>query len=62
MFRYGVWQDLYSQMKNEIPFLEFHQGFSSHGEMVEWGGVEGHKILVQDDLMIDAADNMDMVH
>lgn len=42
MFCYGVWQDLYSQMKNEIPLLEFHQGFPSHEEMVEWGGVGGH--------------------
>lgn len=30
--------------------------------MVEWGGGEGHKILVLDDLMIDAAENMEMVH
>lgn len=62
MFCYGVWQNLYSEMEKDISFIEFHQGFPSKEEMVEWGGIEGHKILVLDDLMIDAAENMEMVH
>lgn len=62
MFCYGVWQDLYDQMKQEIPFIEFHRGFPPADEMQEWGNIKGHKILVLDDLMIDAADNLDMVH
>jgi tRNA A37 threonylcarbamoyladenosine biosynthesis protein TsaE len=62
LFCYGVWQNLYDQMNKEIPFIEFHQGLPSSDELYEWGAIEGHKILVLDDLMIDAADKMEMVH
>lgn len=62
LFCYGVWQDLYNQMKKEIPLIEFHQGLPSSDEIYEWGASEGHKILVLDDLMIDAADKVEMAH
>lgn len=62
LFCYGVWQDLYDQMNKEIPFIEFHQGLPSSDEIYEWGAIEGHKILVLDDLMIDAADKVEMAH
>lgn len=42
MFSYSVWQDLYDQMKNEIPFIEFYKGFPPAAEMHEWGGIKGH--------------------
>lgn len=62
MFCYSVWQELYTKMKTVLPFIEFHQGFPSKEEMLEWRSNEGHKILVLDDLMIDAADSMETVH
>lgn len=62
LFCYGVWQKLYTDMKRENSNIEFHQGFPSKEELIEWGSNEGHKILVLDDLMIDAADSMETVH
>lgn len=62
LFCYGVWQDLYDRMNKEIPFIEFHQGLPSSDEIYEFGLIEGHKILVLDDLMIDAADKVEMAH
>lgn len=62
LFCYGVWQDLYDRMNKEIPFIEFYQGLPSSDEIYEFGLIEGHKILVLDDLMIDAADKVEMAH
>jgi hypothetical protein len=59
---YGVWKNLYNQTKQEMPFIEFHKGFPPADEMQELGNIKGHNILVLDDFMIDAADNLDMVH
>lgn len=62
LFFYVVWQDLYDQMNKDIPIIEFHQGLAFSDELYEWGAIEGHKTLVLDDLMIDAADKVEMTH
>lgn len=49
-------------MNKEIPFIEFHQGLPSSDKIHEFGLIEGHKILVLDDLMIDASDKVEMAH
>lgn len=59
---YTVYQPLYDEMKNEISNIEFHQGLPSMNTLTEWGEVHGHKIVVLDDLMMDAADSPEIVH
>ncbi|CAC5409972.1 unnamed protein product [Mytilus coruscus] len=56
-FCYSVYQDLYTEMKKEIPNIHFHQGLPSKEILREWGDMKGHKIVVFDDLMMDAADS-----
>ena len=61
-FCYTIYQPLYDEMKNEISNIEFHQGLPSMDTLTEWGEVHGHKIVVLDDLMMDAADSSEIVH
>lgn len=61
-FCYTVYQSLYDEMKKEIPNIEFHQGLPSMETLTEWGVMKGHKIVVLDDLMMDAADSSEIVH
>lgn len=53
---------LIDRMNKEIPFIEFHQGLPFSDKIHGFGLIEGHKILVLDDLMIDASDKVEMAH
>lgn len=61
-FCYSVYQDLYTEMKKQIRNIHFHQGLPSKEILREWGDMKGHKIVVFDDLMMDAADSDEIVH
>jgi hypothetical protein len=62
LFCYTVYQPLYDEMKKEIPLIEFHQGLPTVDTLTEWGAIHGHKIVVLDDLMMDAANSDEIVH
>jgi hypothetical protein len=49
-------------MKKDIPNMHFHQSLPSMETLTEWGEIMGHKIVVLDDLMMDAADSDGIVH
>ena len=59
---YSIWQNLYSDMQNEISNIHFHKGLPSMETLTEWGSLTGHKMLVLDDLMTEAADSSEIVH
>ena len=61
-FCYSVYQDLYNDMKKDIPNMHFHQSLPSMETLTEWGEIMGHKIVILDDLMMDAADSDGIVH
>lgn len=61
-FYYSVWQELYDQMLQCISNITFHIGLPTMDELKDWGGKNGHKIVVLDDLMLDAADSSEMTH
>lgn len=61
-FCYTVYQPIYDEMKKEISNIEFHQGLPSMDTLSGWGAMNGHKIVVLDDLMMDAADSSEIVH
>ena len=61
-FCYTVYQPLYDEMKKEIPLIEFYQGLPTMDTLTEWGAIHGHKIVVLDDLMMDAANSDEIVH
>jgi hypothetical protein len=49
-------------MQNEISNIHFHKGLPSMETLTKWGSLTGHKILVLDYLMTEAADNSEIVH
>ena len=61
-FCYTVYQPLYDEMKKEIPNIHFHQSLPTMDTLTEWGAIHGHKIVVLDDLMMDAANSDEIVH
>ena len=61
-FCYSMWQNLYDEMQNEIKNIHFYKGIPSMEELSDWGSVEGHKILVLDDLMIKGVDSEELIH
>jgi len=61
-FCYSVDQPIYDEMKKEISNIEFHKGFPNMDTLMEWGAIPGHKIVVLDDLMMDAADSPEIAH
>ena len=61
-FCYSIWQNLYSDMQNEISHIHFHTGLPSMETLTEWGSLTGHNILVLDDLMMEAVDSSEIFH
>ena len=61
-FCYTVYQPLIDEMKKEIPLIEFHQGLPTMDTLTEWGAIHGHKIVVMNDLMMDAANSDEILH
>ena len=62
-FCYSVWQSIYDEMKSSIPNIFFHNGLPSKDELIDWSNnKEDHKLIILDDLMMDAADCTDVVH
>jgi len=61
-FCYSMWQNIYSEMQNEVNNIQFYQGFPSMDDLNDWGTEEGHKILVLDDLMIKGVDSEELIH
>ena len=62
MFCYNVWQPLYDEIVKNVPNITFSKGLPTVDDVNEWSASDGHKILLFDDLMIDAADNLDVVN
>lgn len=55
-------QPIYNEMKKEISNIEFQQGFPHMDTLMEWGAISVHKIVVLDDLMMDAANSPEIAH
>ncbi|CAG2245142.1 unnamed protein product [Mytilus edulis] len=55
-FCYSIWQPLYSEMQQSVSSILFHKGLPTMDQINEWGSEQGHKLLVFDDLMMEAAD------
>ncbi|CAC5407083.1 unnamed protein product [Mytilus coruscus] len=49
-------------MQYDIKNIQFYQGLPSLEELNVWGAVEGHKILVLDDLMMKGVDSEELIH
>ncbi|CAC5415721.1 unnamed protein product [Mytilus coruscus] len=55
-------QNQYDEMKDEIKNIRFQQGLPTMEDLNDWGGEDGHKLLVLDDLMIKGADSEELIH
>ena len=53
MYRYGVYQSLFDEMKQTIPQISFHQGLPDRDEIEQLAG----GLLILDDLMAEVAES-----
>lgn len=60
-FCYTAWQPMYDEMKQSIKVITFHHTLPSGDTLEEWCSLEGHKIIVIDDLLIDGCDSTDIL-
>lgn len=60
-FCYSMWQKIYNEMENEIADIQFYKGLPTMDILNEWGAVEGHKIIVFDDLMMKGVESEELV-
>lgn len=57
LYCYGVYQDLYDEMKRSVPNIDFHCGLPD-AEMLEELSKDGeHKLVILDDLQHKAVEN-----
>lgn len=59
---YSIWQSIFDEMRSSVSNLQFYQGFPSMDVLSEWGTLQGHKVVVLDDLMMEAADSKELIH
>lgn len=58
---YSAWQKAYDEMKNNTKTLTFHHMLPDGDRLQDWSSMDGHKIIVIDDLLIDGCDNTDLL-
>ena len=56
-YYYGIWQDLFKEMQNEIEGLSFHEGLPSEEDVMSFTNANSHTILILDDVMHIAANS-----
>ena len=56
LYCYGVWQELFEQMEEEIPNIVFLKGLPSLQQIEEFSGSK-HNIIILDDLMEECVKN-----
>ena len=65
MYCYGIYQDLFTQMKADIPRLTFHKGIPSSAViedmLAEDNTLEGHYLLILDDLQSSVLDSKELL-
>jgi len=59
LYCYGVYQELYDDMKDKCSYICFHEGLPSVQEIDEFANGE-HRIIVLDDLLNDVVQNVEM--
>lgn len=51
LYCYGIYQDLFDQMQNDIPNFTLHEGLPSKEEIENFNIKQKHSLIVLDDLM-----------
>jgi len=60
LYCYGIWQDLFSKMENDIKNIIFHEGLPSSSQIDDICSNNAHNIIVLDDLMHEVVKNSDI--
>jgi len=58
---YDTWQPMFDELKRNLQEITFHQGIPDEEQFKEWGEVNGHKVLVIDDYMVEGVDNANLM-
>jgi ABC-type glutathione transport system ATPase component len=56
-YYYGIWQNAYDKMLNDIPNMTFQQGLPSESELMEFTDAKSHSLIIIDDLMNQACNS-----
>lgn len=54
-YYYGIYQDLFDEMKREIPGISFQEGLPTEEELLEFCDPPNHVLILIDDLMSNAS-------
>ena len=60
LYCYGVYQNLYEEMEQIIPNLEFHEGLPSQSKINELTQDMNHNLVILDDLALSVTKSSDM--
>lgn len=58
LYCYGVYQPRFNQMKQNIPYIEFHSGLPSKDKVKKYSNTNYLDVIVLDDLMEKIVDNV----
>ena len=56
-YYYGIWQDTFKDMLNEIQGLTFHEGLPTEDELLNFTDPNSHSAIILDDVMHIAKDS-----
>lgn len=62
VYCYSVYQDLFAKMEKDINNIIFHEGLPTAEEVDHWSETREHMLLVLDDLLASAANNVDIMN
>ncbi|XP_053372512.1 uncharacterized protein LOC123527408 isoform X1 [Mercenaria mercenaria] len=60
---YNMYQDLYDEIGNSVPNVQFEQGLPTRADIQQWAETERHLVLILDDLyhlLINSRDILDL--
>ena len=56
-YYYGIWQDTFKNMLNEVQGLSFHEGLPTQDEILNFTDPNSHSLIILDDVMQAAANS-----
>ena len=62
VYCYSAYQELFSQMENQIKNISFHEGLPTNEDIDTWSEKKEHMMLILDDLLTSAVNSVDIMN
>ena len=62
LYAYKVWQNVYDEMERCLTNIDFTEGLPSKYELIELSKQGEHSLLILDDLLLEASENIDIIN